>query len=205
MTDSPGAHRRRSIRLMGYDYARNGAYFLTICTQSRACLLGDIVDGEMRLNDAGRMVQDVWNALPLHYAGVGIDACVVMPNHLHGIVVIDHVGATPRGRPDGPGVHADLPHLLGPGQAGGPAPTVLSLPEVVQRLKSLTTRRYIDGVRQYRWPGFDGRLWQRNYYEHIIRDEDALHRIREYVANNPMQWAMDRENPAYAERKQGES
>ena len=89
MIDRADLHRRRSIRLRGYDYARNGAYFVTICTQSRACLFGDIVDGAMRLNGAGRMVQQAWDALPVHYPGIGIDACVVMPNHLHGIVVIE--------------------------------------------------------------------------------------------------------------------
>src|SRR6056297_3244370 len=91
-------HHRRSIRLKEYDYSRAGAYFVTICTQNRECLFGGIVNGEMVSNDAGRMVQTVWDEIPLHYPGIEIDAFVVMPNHIHGIVVI--VGAAPCGRPD---------------------------------------------------------------------------------------------------------
>ena len=81
------------------------------------------------------------------------------------------------------------------GQPQGVAPT-LSLPDVVHRLKTLTTKRYSDGVKQHDWPPFPGKLWQRNYYEHIIRNENELNRIREYVVNNPLQWELDRENPA---------
>lgn len=183
MTYNPALHHRRSIRLKDYDYSQAGAYFITLCTAGRECLFGEIVDGDMHLNPAGRMVQNVWDELPMHYPGIEIDAGVVMPNHLHGITVINSVGATPRGHPD-------------LGQARGPAPTGLSLPDVVHRFKTMTTKRYIDGVRQLGWLGFSGRLWQRNYYEHIIRDEASLTRIREYITNNPRQWALDRENPA---------
>jgi len=184
MTDSQD-HHRRSLRLKDYDYARAGTYFVTVCAQDRACLFGDIVDGAMRLNDAGRMVQTVWDDLPNHYAGMETDAFIVMPNHVHGIVVL--VGAAPRGRP----VFGQAQEL---GQAQGPAPT-LSLPDVVHRFKTLTTKRYTDGVKRDGWPPFRSRVWQRNYYEHVIRDEASLHGIREYVLNNPLQWALDRENP----------
>lgn len=172
-------HHRRSIRLKGYDYTQPGGYFVTTCTQDRACLFGEVVDGKMRLNEAGRMVQAVWEEIPVHYAGVAIDAFVVMPNHIHGIVVL--VGATPCGRPLS-------------GQAQGPAPTI-SLPDVVHRFKTMTTKHYADGVKQAGWSPFPGQLWQRNYYEHIIRDEDSLNRIRQYITDNPAQWALDRENP----------
>jgi len=186
VTFDPARHRRRSLRLRGYDYAQAGAYFVTICTQGRECLFGEVADGEMRQNDAGRIIELVWNEMPVFYHGVDIDGFVVMPNHVHGILIL--VGATPRGRP-------------GAGQARGPAPTghepapTLSVPDLVQRFKTLTTKRYADGVQQSGWPPFPGRLWQGNYYEHIIRDEDSLKRIREYIANNPLQWALDRENP----------
>jgi putative transposase len=178
-------HRRRSIRLLGYDYTQAGAYFVTICTQGRECLFGEIVDREMRLNDAGRMVHSVWEELPRRYTGMDIDAFVAMPNHIHGIIILrDHhvVGATPRGCPTS-------------GQAQGPAPT-MSLPDVVHRFKSLTTARYPQGVAEKGWPPFCRRLWQRNYYEHVIRGEDELDRIRRYIEDNPLMWAMDRENPA---------
>jgi len=92
MTDSPD-HHRRSLRLKDYDYARAGAYFVTVCAQDRACLFGDIVDGAMHLSEPGQMVQTVWDDLPNHYAGVETDAFIVMPNHVHGIVVL--VGAAP--------------------------------------------------------------------------------------------------------------
>ena len=88
---------RRSIRLRGYDYSRAGAYFVTVCVQNRECLFGDVVDGKMILNDAGMMIQIVWNEIPAHYPGIEIDALVIMPNHTHGIVVI--VGAGPRACP----------------------------------------------------------------------------------------------------------
>jgi REP-associated tyrosine transposase len=181
MRSDPNPHHRRSIRLKGYDYTQPGAYFVTICAQERVCLFGDIVDGKMLLNDAGRMVQTVWEAMPVHYMGVAIDAFVVIPNHIHGIVVL--VGAAPCGRP-----------LMG--QAQGPAPTIaISLPDVMQRFKTMTTKRYADGVQQRRWSSFPGRLWQRNYYEHIIRDAECLNSIRQYIADNPAQWELDRENP----------
>jgi putative transposase len=179
MTYEPERHHRRSIRLQGYDYAQAGAYFVTICVHDRACLLGEIVDGEMRMNDAGCMVHGVWDDVPNYYAGVELDAFVVMPNHVHGIVVV--VGAGPRACPN-------------MGQPQGVAPT-LSLPDVVHRFKTLTTRRYVYGVKQHGWPLFPGRVWQRNYYEHIIRNDESLNRVREYIANNPVQWELDRENP----------
>nr|BAL59102.1 hypothetical conserved protein [Candidatus Acetothermum autotrophicum] len=180
MRADPERHHRRSIRLRGYDYTQPGAYFVTICTQDRMCLFGEVVHGEMRFTDAGRMVHDVWNDLPNHYPGVTIDAFVVMPNHIHGIVVL--VGAGPRACPEWVG------------QPQGVAPT-MSLSDVIHRFKTMTTKRYADGVKQLGWPPFRGRLWQRNYYEHIIRDEESLHRIREYIRTNPLRWHVDRENP----------
>jgi REP element-mobilizing transposase RayT len=190
----PRRHHRRSIRLRGYDYAQAGAYFVTICTQDRECLLGWIVDGKMRLSEAGRMVQSVWDELPARYPGVDVDEFVVMPNHIHGIIVLTGVGATTGGCPDGV-VDAVDGQARGPAPTdGGPAPTDggsaptdgdgagLSLPDVVHRFKSFTTARYRHGVNNMGWMPFPGRLWQRNYYEHIIRNDDELGRIRRYIA-----------------------
>ena len=169
----PYGPKRRSIRLKGYDYTEAGAYFVTICTQDRTCLFGDVVDEEIRLNEAGQVVQAVWDELPNHYPNVELDEFVVMPNHVHGIIVI---------------VGADV------GAGFKPAPTIPvkrhGLAEIVRALKTFSARR-INELR-----GTPGRsVWQRNYYEHIIRDEESLNRIREYIANNPAQWALDRENP----------
>jgi REP element-mobilizing transposase RayT len=210
MTYDPERHHRRSIRLQGYDYAQAGAYFLTVCTQDRTCLFGEVVDGAMCPNDAGRMVETVWDELPLFYPGVDIDRFAVMPNHIHGIIVL--VGAAPRGRPDagparGPAPtdgRPDAGPARGPaptdgrpdaGPARGPAPTALSLADVVHRFKTMTTNRYAVGAKQRGWPAFRRRLWQRNYYEHVIRDEPALNRIRRYIDENPLRWAVDDENP----------
>jgi REP element-mobilizing transposase RayT len=191
MTHNQARHHRRSIRLKGYDYARSGAYFVTVCAQGRTCLFGEVVNGVMRANNAGRMLEAVWDDLPVFYRGVDIDAFAVMPNHIHGIIVL--VGAAPRGRP---GIGAD--GRPDSGQAQGPAPTGLSLGEVVRRFKTMTTKRYADGVENLGWPAFPGRLWQRNYYEHVIRDDESLDRIRRYIVDNPARWAVDRDNPLAA-------
>jgi len=237
----PDKHHRSSIRLKGYDYTQHGAYFVTIVAQDRSCLFGQVTDGEIHLNDAGQMVQTVWSELPLFYPGVQNDAFVVMPNHVHGIVVLvgpatrgyarpgsddvpPPVGAAPRGRPGpGPGdttqsgmedpsgmpagnsIEPALDNSMnrgpgGRGQARGPAPTAvnvarMSLGDVVHRFKTMTTKRYADGVKHSGWPPFRGRLWQRNYYEHIIRSEADLNRIRRYVEENPLAWGTDEENP----------
>ncbi len=152
-------HNRRSIRLKGYDYSRAGAYFVTICAQNNGeCLFGDIVGGEMVLNDAGRVVQAVWDDLPNHYVGVELDQYVIMPNHFHGIVVL--------GGPVGPKRHG--------------------LPEIIRGFKTFSSRR-INAMR--RTPGT--RVWQRNYYERIIRDDGSMHRIRKYIADNPLKWELD--------------
>ncbi len=184
MRYDPERHHRRSIRLKGYDYSRPGAYFVTICTQDRLCLFGEVVDGEMQLNDAGRMVKKWWVELNRKFPGVRTDKYVVMPNHFHGIIII--VGADLRVCPDnGMGAHANE---LG-AHIGAP------LPEIVQWLKTMTTNEYLRGVKQSGWPPFRGRLWQQNYYEHIIRNEDSLNRICQYITENPLRWHLDRENP----------
>lgn len=173
MTYDPDRHHRRSIRLTGYDYTAAGLYYVTIVAQDRECQFGTVVDGVMEPNDAGRMVATIWNELPAFYPGVGVDAFVVMPNHLHGIIVLT------------------APSPVGAG---------MSLADVVHRFKTMTTKRYVDGVKTAGWPAFRGRLWQRNYYEHIIRDDPSLDRIRRYVGENPSRWPEDGENPARVRR-----
>ena len=166
-TDTIDHRHRRSIRLHGYDYRLAGAYFVTICVQERICLFGDIQDGEMILSGAGNMILNTWNGLPQHYKGVDIDAFVVMPNHIHGIIILE-----------------TSEEFAG-----------LSLPDVVHRFKSFTTALYRKGVVANKWQPFLGRLWQRNYYEHIIRNEEEMNSIREYVYYNPAQWEKDENNP----------
>ncbi|MBC7232147.1 MAG: hypothetical protein H5T68_02740 [Chloroflexi bacterium] len=191
MTYDLQRHHRRSLRLKGYDYSQAGAYFVTICANHRKCLFGEVVDGEMRMNDAGRMIEKWWLELNRAFPNMETDEYVVMPNHVHGIVVIvgpDHVGADLRVCPDAMGAHHGGAHIGAP------------LPAIIQWFKTMTTNEYIRGVRTSGWTPFAGKLWQRNYYEHIVRDESSLHRIREYIVNNPLQWALDRENPEGAVR-----
>ena len=340
MRFDPERHRRRSMRLKGYDYSQAGAYFVTICTQGRACLFGEVVDGEMRLNDAGRMVVAEWERLPALFPNVVLDAFVVMPNHIHGIVILTDpaddatdgataIGATISGATTGGAATGGATTRVAPTTAGDdatpvgaglvpalstmagddatpvgaglvpalstmagddatpvgaglvpalstmagddatpvgaglvpapsmpapstpaqsvpapsvpapsmpapstpaqsvpapstpapstpapstpaqsvPAPSVpapstpaLSTPaptlgDVIGAFKSRVTVEYIRGVKTFGWTPFDRRLWQRNYHEHIIRNEEALNRIRRYIVENPIRWAFDRENP----------
>ncbi len=170
--------RRKSIRLKNYDYTAVGYYFVTVCVYQRRNLFGEIIDGRMVLNDAGQMVKSVWDELPIHYP-IKIDAFVVMPNHVHGI--IQTVGATPCGCP------------IIKGQAQGPALT-MSLSDAVHRFKSFTTSQYQRNVLNNDWTPFRHRLWQRNYYERVIRNTKELASIQEYIINNPRQWSTDPEN-----------
>jgi len=173
----PQRHHRHSIRLQGYDYTQPGAYFVTICTHGRAPLFGAVVDGEMRLNTYGRIVHDEWfkTAQLRPYVVLYEDEFVVMPNHIHGIIwIVDNVGATRRVAPTD-----NLPNGPVPGSIGA----------IVGQFKSAVTRR----INQRRGaPG--ARVWQRNYYEHIIRTERALNAIRRYIIENPLRWHLDRYN-----------
>ena len=191
MTFNSHLRRRRSIRLQGYDYSQAGAYFITICTQNRECMFGEIVGRKMALNHAGNMIQTVWDEIPIHYAGIETDEFVAMPNHIHGIIII--VGATPRGCPS-----IGQPRGVAPTDTAGNTET-LSLGDMVHRFKTMTTKRYADGVKQNGWSPFPGRLWQRNYWEHIVRNEMELNRIREYIHTNPTQWESDRLNSGEGE------
>ena len=182
MKYDPARHHRRSIRLRGYDYRQAGAYFVTICTQDRELMFGEVVGGQTRLNGPGQMVESIWRELSQHYPGVEVDTFVVMPNHVHGIIIL--VGAGTGACPDNPG------------QPQGVAPTgTMSLPDVVHWFKPLTTARYRRGVLYGGWLPFPGRLWQRNYYEHVIRNDEELNRIRQYIIDNPARWEEDPENP----------
>ena len=182
MMYEPEIHQRRSIRLKGYDYSQGGAYFVTIVAQGRLCLFGDVVDGEMRANDAGEMVWRVWDGMPGRFPSIEMDEFVVMPNHVHGVIIIrQSLGSLVGGQGDS-GVQRDT--------------EATTVGDVVGAFKSLTTVEYGRGVRKLDWPPFDRRLWQRNYYERVIRDESEFSRVREYIANNPMEWEFDRENPA---------
>jgi putative transposase len=159
MPNQTNPRRRRSLRLQGYDYARAGAYFITVGTHDRIALFGEIAENDMRLNQAGAIVKEAWANLTTHYQDIDLDEFVVMPNHVHGIIVL-----------------ADRPRSRH------------GIPEIVRGFKTFSARSVneIQGTR--------GALWQRGYYEHVIRNETALNRVRGYIANNPARWAEDPEN-----------
>jgi putative transposase len=170
---NPEKHHRRSIRLQEFDYKQAGAYFVTICTQNRECFFGVAADGEIQLNDAGRLVQASWRELASRFADVSLDAFVVMPNHIHGIVVLGaQIIASPAAQDKNQGVMNHAP----------------TLGEIVRAYKASSTRR----IRSTANANF---AWQRNYYEHVIRDEESLNRIRQYILDHPVRWDIDRENP----------
>jgi putative transposase len=196
MPYDPRHHHRRSIRLLGYDYSQPGAYFITICTQDGECLFDDPV--------LSRVAETMWQQIPSHFGQVALDASVIMPNHMHGVLIISDiaiVGARhspqdsrltthPASGAVGPDTHnlsrnaSPLPCV----PAGAPSG---SLGAIIGNFKSVTTRR-INQIRKT--PGMT--VWQRNYYEHIIRDDRALQAIRKYIRDNPLRWHLDRYNPA---------
>jgi REP element-mobilizing transposase RayT len=180
-------HHRRTIRLTGYDYSQAGLYFVTICVQKHECLFGKIRNGEMILNEYGKIVQMVWDELPQHYKNVELGEFVVMPNHIHGIIIITDC--------------ADL--AIGTGLSVGagfkPAPTgtmvtetttvktIHGLSEIVRALKTFSARK-INEMRNT----CGEKLWQRNYYEHIIRNNKSYQYITDYIINNPAEWEKDK-------------
>ncbi|MGI0487253.1 transposase [Pantanalinema rosaneae CENA516] len=224
MKYNPDNHHRRSIRLKGYDYSSPGAYFITICTHQRQCLFGEIVDGEMRLNRLGQIARSQWLKIPHHHTQVELDAWVIMPNHIHGILILNNPGrgaalgqnledptdsSNPNATPNSAGNQpksvyprshegvafgrkplslptnglpnaAPLPPRLGAGTVGA----------IVLNFKSVTTRSL---NRIQRSPG--NSIWQRNYYEHIVRSEESLQQIRQYIQNNPLSWQQEQLHP----------
>ncbi len=173
MKFDPQKHHRRSIRLQGYDYSRPGGYYATIVVEGRECLFGEIVNGEMVLNDYGRIVAEAWQWLQEQYPYVELLAWVIMPNHIHGIIIIHEDGrGGSRSAPTGMVKRKPLGGLIG-------------------AFKTVSTKK-INLLRKTE----GAVIWQRNYYEHIIRDDDDYNRIRLYILDNPAAWDDDDENPA---------
>jgi len=165
---------RRSIRLPRFDYAQPNAYFVTICTVGRRCLFGSIIDSRMELNEVGRIVEEEWLRTIEIRREIVLDEYILMPNHLHGIVVIEHVSEAGGDR-------------RSPLRESGPKRRSLS--SFVGGFKAAATRRI------HETQGVIGSIWQRNYYEHIVRSEKSLEAIRAYIIGNPANWRSDRENP----------
>jgi REP element-mobilizing transposase RayT len=194
-------YHRRSIRLRGYDYTRSGAYYVTVCTHERAHSFGQVADGVMRNSPMGGIVQRCWDAIPEHMPMVVLDACIVMPNHMHGIIVItERTDVPPRvGAGNFPPLRGMEPDPTGPPPPDDPdaprkRPIAImvknSLGHIMQTFKAAVSRQvYRDGLLLGGTP-----VWQRGYYEHIIRDDGEWMRIADYIRDNPANWGKDRFN-----------
>ncbi len=239
---NPDIHHRRSIRLREYDYSQPGAYFITICTQNRTCLFGNVVDGKMVLNDAGEFARKCWMEIPNHFPRVTLDEFVIMPNHIHGIIIINvgainvraiNVGAkdfspqqipinnnqSPQQIPNNVrainvGAKDFSPQQIPINKYHSPQQIPINkyhspqqipinkyhspqqIPESFQspsRSIGSIVRGFKIGITKWFRQNTDiYNIWQRNYYEHIIQDEQALNVIREYIINNPLKWELDK-------------
>ena len=180
---------RNSIRLQKYDYSDVDWYFVTICVQNRQCLFGEIIDKKMILNNSGIMIKQLWNEMPKRFNIIELNIFQIMPNHVHGIIQIVGAGFMPALKSKLP--PQNLKYINYQRATTRVAPTV---GDFIGAFKSLTTHEYIVGVKNNGWSLFNKRLWQRNYYEHIIRNEQELNRIRKYIRDNPGNWKTDRNN-----------
>jgi putative transposase len=182
MKSDPQEYHRRSIRLPEYDYSQAGAYFVTMVTSRRECLFGEIRDGKMNLNKAGQIVLDVWNSLPARYPMITLGTAVVMPNHFHGIIIVGAIHESPVGvihelpLPDEPQSRAQRRRM--------------TLPLVVGYFKMNSAKQINKLLNSTGVP-----VWQRNYYEHIIRNDDEHNCIHFYIESNIDNWSTDDENP----------
>ncbi len=166
MAYDPHKHHRRSIRLKGYDYSQAGVYFVTICINHGQCRLGEVEDGIMYPSPAGLMVAACWLGLLERFPNIDLDVFTLMPNHVHGIIVIVEEGMSVQNNP-------------------------LLLGNIVGAFKSISTNEYIEAAHEQGWEPFHKRLWQRDFYDRIVRNKRELEAIRNYIVNNPANWNAD--------------
>jgi putative transposase len=177
MKSDLGIHYRRSIRLKGYDYSQSGAYFVTICTKSRELYFE-------KYRGLQEIVRQQWEELPQRFPDLTSDEFIIMPNHIHGIIIVG-AGLAPALS------HRATARVAPTFSVGRPAPTV---GEIVGTFKSLCIHDWLTYIREKKIDAV-GKFWQRNYYDHIIRNEDELNKVREYIQTNPLRWHLDKENP----------
>ena len=203
---NPNIHHRKSIRLKGYDYSQEGFYFITICCEGRLCRFGNIENGEMKLNEFGTIAFDSWTKTPQLRPNVALGAFVIMPNHMHGIIHLlgrgelhspNELPNDIRGECTSPN---ELPHDIG-GECNSPneLPNDIRgecnspLPRGPSQTIGAIVRGYKSSVtKQLGLMGFEEKLWQRNYYEHIIRNEQSYNTISNYIINNVAKWQADK-------------
>ena len=210
-------NQRKSIRLGNYDYSSAGAYFVTICSQSRANWFGTVTRDGMQLNDAGQMILKTWNEL-LNRFDIELDTFIIMPDHVHGIIILPTTqNNKPHQNPVGEGLVPSLhqPNAINPVLQGDTTNSALqgdttnpalhrettrvsptddgaSLFDVVGAFKSLTTNQYSRGVREAGWESFEKRLWERSFHDSIIRDEVHFEKTKKYILENPHRWLESR-------------
>jgi len=182
MSSDSQKHNRHSIRLPEYDYTKRGAYFITICTWQRECIFGDVIEGKAKLSLRGQIAQREWMRMERRFRWADFSNYVIMPNHVHGIIVIHDKSDCYEGRKrTDPNISVDpsSPHVA-PGSLGA----------IVRAYKASVTWRI------HVLPDGDGLpVWQRNYFDHIIRDEIEFYQIREYIRTNPLKWREDQLHP----------
>ncbi len=186
---NPEIHKRRSIRLKDFDYGQEGLYFITICYQNREHLFGEIVEGEMQLNDIGRVTEQCWNAIPKHFENVSLHSFVIMPNHVHGIIeIITNVGA----KHFSPEDNEHWTKHFSPENDEHWSKDISPLPKGTSKTIGSIVRGFKIGVTKWARQNTDiYQVWQRNYHEHIIRNENSYYRISEYIESNPKKWEDD--------------
>ena len=192
-------YARKPTRLKEYDYSRSGYYYVTICTENREQIFGTIENNDIILNGVGNLIDQWWQKMFEKYDDISIDKYIIMPNHIHGIINIA-VGATPCSRP----IPCNRPiknnknHTIKGENTVSPLRKISNqyngLGQYISWFKRMTTNKYIYHVKTDGWKSFNKRLWQRNYYDHIIRNEKSLQEIREYIMNNPATWVDDENN-----------
>ena len=210
---NPDIHKRKSIRLKDYDYSQEWLYFITISVKDKLCLFWEIKNDEMLLFDSGKMIGEYWWELENKFDNVKLHGFVVMPNHFHGVVEIQNVGADLCVRPDN--VDDNICHDIGNGNdnvdirenvllnksgwthrftpTGGQfLYNQQWISSIMQWFKTMTTNSYIQNVNKNNWLSFNKKLWQRNFHEHIIRDENSYNTIIDYINNNPLKWNEDK-------------
>ena len=171
MKYNPAIHNRTSVRLKEYDYSQPCEYFVTLCTHEKVCVFGEVVEDEVRLTPMGKIAKQCWDEIPKHFLNVELDEHVVMPNHIHGIIVLNDHGRD---------VQLNVPTRLSPRRG--------SLSVIIRTYKAAVTTE----CRDKKYSEF---RWQSRFYDHVVRDGQNLDRIREYIIENPIKWYLDENNP----------
>ena len=186
MTLYKNKYRIESARCSKWDYTSDGNYFVTICTHNRQCFFGDVIAGKMQLSDIGLIIAQEWQKTPQIRSNVQLDEWVVMPNHLHGIIIINPVETFRRNV-------STANDKMQPKTNNKSRLKPNSLGSIIGQFKSVCTKRI--------WKmGFNDFRWQTRFHDHIIRDEESLHRIRQYIINNPAKWELDKNNPKHDQK-----